>query len=105
MMGILYKILAKAIAIRLSPLLRKHVHSSQSGFIGGVYFWYILIVQVGMEYAEKSNQNMALMQLDFNKAFHSLNWSFIHKVMLAMGFGPRMVNVIYFLGMDAKSLF
>lgn len=41
MLGILYEILAKAIALRLSPHLRKHIHTSQSGFIGGHQLWKI----------------------------------------------------------------
>ena len=104
MMGILYKIMAKAVAIRLNPLLCSHVHTSQSGCIGGRSIYdNILTVQLGIEYAERSDQNIVLMQLDFNKAFDSVDWSFISQTMLKMGFGPRMANIVYLLGQDSES--
>lgn len=52
MMGILYKILAKAIALTIAPLLRKSLHTSQSGFIRDrSIFDNILVVQLGIEYS------------------------------------------------------
>lgn len=103
MMGMLYRILAKAIASRLSLLLRT-IHTSQSGFIGGRSIYdNILAVQLGIEHAQTSQQDMFLMQLDVNKAFNFVNWTFIHQNMLKMGFGPRMASIIFLLGQDAKS--
>lgn len=105
MMGIIYKIMAKAIAIRVSPLLRNTVHSSQSGFIGGRSIYdNILAVQLGVEYARRSKQEMILLQLDFAKAFDSVNWDFISNTLHKMGFGPKISNVINLLGMGAESV-
>ena len=78
MMGIIYKSMAKAIAIRMSPILRQTVHSNQLGLIGSRYFYdNILAVQLGVEYARRSKQEAVLLQLDFAKAFDSVDWSFI----------------------------
>ena len=105
MMGILYKILAKAIAIRLNPLLRQAVHSSQSGFIGGRSIYdNILTVQLGIEYAQRTKQETVLMQLDFAKAFDSVSWGFISKTLHHMGFGSRISNAIHMLGGGATSV-
>ena len=61
--------MAKAIAIRIRPILRQTVHSSQSGFIGGRSIYdNILAVQVGIEYAKRSHQDAVLLQLDFERS-------------------------------------
>ena len=93
MMDIIYKISLKVVAICIHPLLRAYVHTSQSGFIGGrSTFHNILTVQLGVEYAQSSQQDMVLKKLDFKKAFDSVDWSFIQKTMMKMGFGVKMAN-------------
>lgn len=77
MLGILYKVLAKAIAIRLNPHLRKHIHTSQE---------------------------MVMLQLDFAKAFDTMRWDFIQQVMSKMGFGEKISNVIFLLVEGAQSV-
>ncbi|MCO5596748.1 hypothetical protein L7F22_050817 [Adiantum nelumboides] len=79
-MGIMYKIMAKAIAMRISPFLRKHIHPLQTGFIGRRSIMdNILIVQMGIEAAQKSGQETILLQLDFAKAFDTIIWDFVVK--------------------------
>ena len=104
MMGILYKIFAKALSVRLNPFLRASVHTSQSGFVGGRSIYdNILAVQLGIEYAQRSGQDTVLLQLDFQNAFDSLDWSFGHATMGRLGFGPRMASVMYLLGANSQS--
>ena len=99
MMGIIYKIMAKAIAIRISPILTQVVHSSQSGFIGGRSIYdNILTVQLGIEYARRSYQDTVILQLDFAKAFDSVDWGFISHTLTKMGFGSCISQVIQMLG-------
>ncbi|MCO5581369.1 hypothetical protein L7F22_035251 [Adiantum nelumboides] len=69
-MGIIYKILAKAVAMRLSPLLRNFIHKAQSSFISGrSIFHNILLVQLGIEHAQRSSQDIVMLQVDYEKAF------------------------------------
>ena len=105
MMGIVYKIMTKAIAIRIHPLLRQSVHSSQSGFIGGRSIYdNILAVQLGIECAQRSHQETVLLQLDFAKAFDSVDWGFISQTLSKMGFGPRISNTMFMLGQGSQSV-
>lgn len=105
MLGIVYKILAKAIALRISPTLRSNIHPSQTGFIGGRSILdNILTVQLGIEHAKQSKQNVVMLQLDYAKAFDTVGWDFISAVMHKMGFGPRMTNIIYTLAAGASSI-
>lgn len=88
MLNAIYKIFAKAIALRLDPFLRAHVHINQHGLIGGRSILdNILTVQLGIEYAQSTNQDMVLLQLDFAKAFDTVRWEFIALVLSTMGFG------------------
>ena len=43
------------------------------------------------------------MQLDLEKAYDHVNWSFVSGLMHTMVFGPRMSRLIYLLGQDAVS--
>ncbi|MCO5579926.1 hypothetical protein L7F22_033793 [Adiantum nelumboides] len=104
MMGILYKILAKTIAIRITPELRKCIHPAQTGFIAGRSILdNILTVQIGIEHALVTNQDMVMFQIDFLKAFDTVQWDFISSVLTKLGFGPRISGFIYLIGQNAYS--
>ncbi|MCO5556777.1 hypothetical protein L7F22_010330 [Adiantum nelumboides] len=104
MMGIVYKLTVKAVALRLSPLLSKFIHKAQSRFISSKSFFHnILSVQLGIEHALRSSQDMVLLQVDYEKAFDTVQWDFIAMVLQKIGFGPRVVNCIFMLGKDAWS--
>ena len=44
-----------------------------------------------------------MVQLDLEKAYDHVNWSFISALMHTMGFSPLMSRLIYLLGQDAVS--
>lgn len=45
-------------------------------------------------WAKKKNKNIMIFKVDFEKAFDSLNWSFLDSVMKQMGFGFKGRNWI-----------
>ncbi|MCO5554134.1 hypothetical protein L7F22_007660 [Adiantum nelumboides] len=103
-MGILHKILAKTIAIRITPKLRKHIHPTQTGFISGrSIFNNILTVQMGIEHVINSKQDMVMFQIDFEKAFDTVQWDFVSSIMTKMGFGAIINGFITLLGLNAYS--
>lgn len=104
MMGLIYIVLAKSVALRIAPQLRKYIHKNQSGFIGGRSILdNILSVQLGIELAQKTHQNMVMLQLDYAKAFDTMAWDFIEQVLQKMGFGEKISRCIYLLGAKAYS--
>ncbi|MCO5574026.1 hypothetical protein L7F22_027804 [Adiantum nelumboides] len=104
MMGILYRILAKTIAIRITPELRKCIHPAQNGFIAGRSILdNILTMQIGIEHALVTNQDMVMFQIDFVKAFDTVQWDFISSVLTTLGFGPHISGFIYLIGQNAYS--
>lgn len=104
MLTVLYKIAAKAIALRIMPFLQRGVSPHQHGFIKGRSIYdNILAAMVGVDFARLSNQNCLLLQLDQDKAYDRIQWSFIFAVMDRMGFGPKMASAVVHLAQGCIS--
>ncbi|MCO5575558.1 hypothetical protein L7F22_029360 [Adiantum nelumboides] len=61
-----------------------------------------MAVQLGIEMALKTNQNVLILQLDYAKAFDTVAWDFIHAIMSKMGFGSKMSSIVFLLGQHAS---
>ena len=90
-----YKIFAGVIANRLKGVLNTIIHENQKGFLSGRFIgentrlMYDIISHV--EYQNKSGM---LLLLDFEKAFDSVSWNYIHKVLAFFGFGEYFVSLV-----------
>jgi len=88
-----YKIAAKAIANRLKKVIPKLVNSDQTGFIKGRFIGEnIRLIDNVINFAAAKNIPGLLLFLDFEKAFDSLNWSFIQRTFKHFNFGSPMIN-------------
>ena len=88
-----YKIAAKAIANRLKKVIPKLVNSDQTGFIKGRFIGEnIPLINGVINFAAAKNIPGLLLFLDFEKAFDSLNWSFIQRTFKHFNFGSSMIN-------------
>ena len=93
------KIASAALANRIKPFLGDIISETQQGFIKGRYIGECtrLIFDI-MEKAEDDNLPGLLLLLDFEKAFDTLEWSFIDLALSFLGFGPifcRWVKTLY----------
>ena len=93
------KVAAKVIAKRIEPLLPNLVHTDQTGFIKGRYIGQNirLIIDI-MEQTKSQNIPGILISLDFQKAFDSLEWSFMMKTLDTFNFGSsirRWIRTFY----------
>ena len=83
------KIASKALAKRLEPILPEIVHHNQNGFIKGEsIFDAVRTIDDILELAETTNRFGILVAIDFEKAFDSLDHSFLVKVLEKFNFGP-----------------
>ncbi|XP_059067540.1 uncharacterized protein LOC131858343 [Cryptomeria japonica] len=102
LLNVSYKILAKILAIRLVHILTKIVSATQTGFIKGRYILENLITAwEAMDWATCSHQNVALLLLDFKKAYDRVAWNFIIMMLQSFGFPPYFCNVVQILLSDA----
>ena len=58
----------------------------------------IFNVQIRTDYAKESKQQLLLLQLDVEKAYDNVDWSFINELLSHMGFDDHMSKLIYTLG-------
>ena len=100
LLNIDYKITSKAIAKRLETVLPNLVHTDQAGFIKGRYIGEnIRLINDVMEHTKiEKKKGGILISLDFKKAFDSLEWPLITKVLDSFNFGMSLrkwVTVFY----------
>ena len=88
-----YKIAAKVIANRINQVLANLIINDQTGFIKGRFIGEnIRLVDSIINYASEKNIAGLLLFLDFQKAFDTLEWSFIRKALSRYGFGPSIMH-------------
>ena len=75
-----YKIVTKAIAIRMERVLPKIIHSSQAGYVKGRYIGEsIRTITDIMSFTKTQNIPGLAVFLDFEKAFDSMEWNYLQK--------------------------
>ena len=86
LLNIVYKLLAKIVARHLTPLLPQLIHPSQKGFVRNrsildnlFSFWEAVAL------AKRTNK-VAVVLLDFEKAYDRVCWNFLESVMGKLGF-------------------
>jgi hypothetical protein len=90
-----YKILAKLLASRIKPLLKRLISSPQGGFVEGRHILdNVIQVQETIHSSKKRKEKGMLIKLDMANAFDRVNRSFLIKVLLSFGFSPHFVQLI-----------
>ena len=88
---------------RLCPLLPSLVNQDQSGFIKGRHIIdNIRLMFDIIDYAKCKNVSGAVLFVDLQKAFDSLNWSFILAMLRIYGFGDFLIGLIKMIYKEPK---
>ena len=88
LLSCVYKIISSAVANRLKKVLDKLISKTQTGFVSGRYIGEnIRLIYDLLHYTEKENIPGLIMLVDFEKAFDSVSWSFIYRVLDFLNFG------------------
>ena len=96
--NVIYKIVAKAMANRLKQLLPKTISRSQGAFIPGRSITdNIFIYFEVLHYLNRKTQGkhgFVALKVDMSKVYDRVEWDFLERIMLRMGFHERWVNLI-----------
>ena len=94
-----YKILTKVLATKMKKILPFIVHHNQTGFIEGRRIVdSIRTIQDIMNYSMLKNLEGMMLFIDFEKAFDSINWTFMLQALHKLNFGPvfiKWIKIIY----------
>ena len=104
MLSVIYKLASASLANRLKNVLESLVSKSQTGFVPGRYIGEStrLIYDI-MHITEINNIPGLLMLIDFEKAFDSISWSFLYKVLEYFKFGTSFIKWIKLLNTNIKA--
>ncbi|RVW53252.1 Transposon TX1 uncharacterized 149 kDa protein [Vitis vinifera] len=96
LLGGVYKLLAKVLSNRIKGVLDKVVSPDQNAFVKGRQILDAsLIANEVIDYWLKRKEKGVICKLDIEKAYDSINWNFLMKVMRKMGFGDRWLKWIW----------
>jgi hypothetical protein len=96
--------LTKAIANRLEKTLKEIVSTDQSGFVKGRYIGCnIQRIQNTIELCTSQNINGAIVNIDFEKAFDTIEWDFIYKSLEILNYPQKFINWIKSLYKDIET--
>lgn len=92
------KILAKVLAVRLNRVIHKLVHMDQAGFIANrSTSLNIRRAFLNLQSPTENEGSRAVLTLDVSKAFDSVEWGYIWRVLGKFGFGPSFIGWIKML--------
>jgi len=99
-----YKILSGVLARRMKGVLSTIIGETQKGFLRNRFISEnTRLVYDVIDYLKRSDKNGVLLLIDFEKAFDSLDWDFISRVLEAYNFGIDFRKWFRVLYNDAKS--
>ena len=94
-----YKIVTKALALRLEKVLPPIISPNQTGYVKGRYIGEsIRIITDVMSFTKKKNIPGIAVFLDFVKAFDAIEWCYLQKCLEVFNFGPQLrqwITVLY----------
>jgi hypothetical protein len=96
--NVLYKIISKVLANRLKKILPDIISPSQSAFVPRRLITdNVLLAYEFTHYLKsrrKGGRGLAAIKLDMSKAYDRVEWGFLEKMMVKMGFHDRWIQLI-----------
>jgi len=94
--NVIYKVIAKILAVRLSHALATIISPMQNAFLGGHLMAdnIHLVQELLRNYERKRTSPRCMMKIDFRKAFDSVQWPFLRHLLLLLGFPSRFVHLV-----------
>ena len=95
MVGSIYKIIAKILSSRLKDVITPLIDETQNAFVRDRQILDgVLIANESLRWLKQNKISGALIKIDFQLAYDSINWDFLRKVMEKLGFGRKWISWI-----------
>jgi len=92
LLGSLYKLLAKVLAQRLAGVMNSIISKSQSAFVKGRNLVDgVLVINEVVDWAKKSNQEVLILKVDFEKTYDSVDWSFLEYTFVTQALSNKWI--------------
>eukprot|EP00253_Pinus_taeda_P019465 PITA_19465 len=91
----IYKIIAKIIALRIKPILSRHISPEQFGFLDGRQIHEAIgVAQEVLHSIKLKNKKGAVIKIDLSKAYDKINWTYIRMLLTHLGFKVDFIRRI-----------
>ena len=99
-----FKILTKALSLRIRKVLPSIIHPNQAAYVEGRFMGdAIRVIQDIMEYTNLYNKSGMLLFIDFQKAFDSVEHDFVLKTLETFNFGNNITKWFKLINKNACS--
>ena len=104
LMNVDTKIASKCLASRVKKVLSNLIHSDQTAYVKDRYIGEsVRLISDILEYTDSNDIEAILFSADFEKAFDSIDHSFLFAVLESFGFGPDFIQWVRTLFYNAES--
>ena len=95
LIGCMYKIVAKLLAIRIRKVMPEIIEETQFAFIEGRHMLRsVLITNEIIDEAKNNHKPCLIFKIDFEKAYDSVSWEFLLYMLRRFGFSSRWIKWI-----------
>lgn len=90
LIGCVYKFISKWLVARLKKIIGMLIFKTQTSFIPGRQLLdRVVLVNEIIDFGKRNKRSSLLFKIDFTKAYNCVDWKFLVKILLAMGFGDK----------------
>ena len=98
------KMTCKTLALKTRKVITNLIHSDQTDYIKGRYIREsVCFISDILEYTDNNDIEAILFSADFEKAFDSIDHTFLFSVLKSYGFGPDFIQCVKTLFNNAES--
>ncbi|XP_068477366.1 uncharacterized protein [Phaseolus vulgaris] len=95
LVGCLYKIISKALSLRLKKIISNVIDMRQSTFLEGRGLLdSVLVANEVLEEYKRKRKSCVFFKVDYEKAYHSISWDFIYYMLDQLGFCAKWIRWI-----------
>ena len=95
--NVVYKVISKVLSSRLKIILPDIISHHQSAFVPGRLITYNILLAYECIHTmknKKGKRGLCAVKLDMHKAYDRVEWCFLEKIMIKLGFDQRWVKLV-----------